>query len=202
MELPLPRRSSRTRRVVFGIKILGILTFLTTIGLIFGLTFHTVDLLGQIGAKVNSLKPSPRAQRSFKHPCGLTATSARAAGCVFDVMSMAWQAQECFDADLHESFMLEGPWEFYSSPDPSGRRMTEEEISEAGVVSWTTRRYFVTHCVYGWKAMHRAWQRGWRMDANLASIEHTELCSRVFMNTSVPLEMVTTRLHVDFPSCN
>jgi hypothetical protein len=111
------------------------------------------------------------------------------------------QSPECFDEDLHEEFMDLGPWDFYSDPSAT-QKLSYDQVSQKGQISWTDRRYFVIHCVYGWKAMHRAWQRGWRMDANLASMAHTELCSRVLENTSVPLDAMTTRIHVDFPSCN
>jgi hypothetical protein len=199
--LPL-HRIKRKRGRVFGIfKLLGAMVILAFIVLTFALSFHAVDLLGKIGHLIKEIKPSASHQRSYKYPCGETAAEAKAKGCIFDVMSMTWQSPECYDPDLAMEFADLGPWEFYT--DSSGaEKMSLEQISREGQISWTTRRYFVQHCIFGWKAMHRAWQRGWRMDSNLASIEHTELCSRVFANTSIPLDALTTRIHVDFPSCN
>jgi hypothetical protein len=191
-----PRRS----KLIRAAKVIGGLGLVAFIVLTFALSFHAVDLLGQIGHLINHPKP-PTQQRSYKYPCGLNAAEAQAKGCIFDVMSMAWQSPECFDEDLHAEFMELGPWEFYS--DPSATQMvTYDQVAQKGAVSWTTRRYLVIHCIYGWKAMHRAWARGWRMDSNLASDEHTAFCTSVFANTSVPMEAMTTRIHVDFPSCN
>ena len=200
--LPLPTRNQTKRRRLLGMcKVLTAILVLGFIVLTFALSFHAVDLLGQIGHKVTALKPASHGPRSYKYPCGTTASEAKAKGCIFDVMSMAWQSPECYDPDLAEEFMDLGPWEFYADQEGS-QMLSYEQVSQAGQISWTTRRYFVQHCIFGWKAMHRAWQRGWRMDANLASIAHTELCSRVFANTSIPLDAMSTRIHVDFPSCN
>jgi hypothetical protein len=191
----------RRRKLVKTAKIIGGLGLVAFIVLTFALSFHAVDLLGKIGALVKQPKPAPHGQRSFKYPCGLSAAEAKEKGCIFDVMSMAWQSPECFDEDLHAEFMDLGPWEFYA--DQAGTQMvTYDQVAQRGAISWTSREYLVIHCIYGWKAMHRAWQRGWRMDANLASIEHTEVCARVFANTSVPMDAMTTKIHVDFPSCN
>jgi hypothetical protein len=204
--LPMRQKSSRRRRAATLIKITSALVLIGFIVLTFGLSFHAVELLGKIGHMVkegNEAAAAPvfHGQRSYKYPCGQTASEAIEKGCIFDIMSMAWQSPECYDPDLAEEFADLGPWTFYSSPD--GRQILPyEQVSQTGQISWTTRRYFMQHCIFGWKAMHRAWQRGWRMDSNLASIEHTELCSRVLQNTSIPLDQITTRIHVDFPSCN
>jgi hypothetical protein len=204
--IPMTRQNHRRRRSVTLLRMLSAFVLVGFIVLTFGLSFHAVELLGKIGHMVKegneaATAPVSHGQRSYKYPCGQTAAEALEKGCIFDIMSMAWQSPECYDPDLAEEFADLGPWIFYSSQD--GRQILPyKQVSQTGQISWTTRRYFVQHCVYGWKAMHRAWQRGWRMDSNLASIEHTELCARVLQNTSVPLEEITTRIHVDFPSCN
>ncbi|KAE9992804.1 hypothetical protein EG327_007728 [Venturia inaequalis] len=199
--LPLHRsRNPRRENALRAAKVISALVLVAFIVLTFALSFHAVDLLGKIGHLINEPKPASH-QRSYKYPCGQTATEAKEKGCIFDIMSMAWQSPECFDEDLHEEFMDLGPWKFYSD-ETATHELTYEQVSQRGQISWAERRYFVVHCVYGWKAMHRAWQRAWRMDSNLASMAHTELCSRVLKNTSVPLDAMTTRIHVDFPSCN
>jgi hypothetical protein len=199
--LPLHRQqSSRGRRFCNVLKLFGGLLLIATIVFTFALSFHSVELLGKIGALVKQPKPASH-YRSYKFPCGQTAAEAREKGCLFDVMTMAWQSPECFDEDLNAEFMDLGPWNFYS--DQSGSRMMSyDEISERGVISWTDRRYFITHCVYAYKSLHRVWQRGWRTDSNSASTEHVELCARVLANQSIPLDALTTMIHVDFPSCN
>jgi hypothetical protein len=195
-------RSTRRRKLVFTLKLLGSLLLISFIVLTFALSFHAVDLLGKIGALVKQPKPASH-QRSFKYPCGETAAEAQAKGCVFDIMTMAWQSPECHDPDLYEEFMMQHPWETEFYADAQGTiPLSVEQISQEGQVSWTTRRYFVYHCVFAYKGLHRAWQRGWRIDSNSASSEHTEVCARVMRNTSIPMDALTTRIHVDFPSCN
>ena len=201
--LPIHRHQSPRRRKLFKFgKAFFSIIMVAFIVLTFALSFHAVDTLGKLGVLINrKVKPPSHGQRSYKYPCGRTAQEAQAAGCIFDVMSMAWQSPECLDSDLHDEFMDLGPWKFYSDASAT-TELSYEQVSQKGQISWTDRRYFVIHCIYGWKAMHRAWQRGWRMDSNLADFEHTELCSRVFHNTSIPMDAMTTRIHVDFPSCN
>ncbi|TID16016.1 Major facilitator superfamily transporter [Venturia nashicola] len=199
--LPLHRTySPRRSNAIKAAKIFSALILVAFIVLTFALSFHTVDLLGKIGHLIKEPKPASH-QRSYKYPCGQTAAEAKEKGCIFDIMSMAWQSPECFDEDLNAEFMDLGPWKFYSD-ETATHELSYEQVSQKGQISWAERRYFVTHCIYGWKAMHRAWQRAWRMDSNLASMAHTELCSRVLGNTSVPLNAMTTKIHVDFPSCN
>jgi hypothetical protein len=199
--LPLSHHPRRRRRNLSTVlKVLSALILSAFVILTFALSFHAVELLGKIGALVKHPKPTSH-YRSYKFPCGETSAEAQAKGCVFDVMTMAWQSPECFDEDLNEEFMAQGPWDFYA--DQTGAmKLSYEQVAQKGQVSWTTRRYFVLHCVYAYKGLHRVWQRGWRLDSNSASAEHTEVCARVLANASMDLDALTTRIHVDFPSCN
>src|ERR1700712_3744282 len=118
--LPLHRSaaSRRHRRYITLAKLLSGVVLVAFIVLPFALSFHTVELLGKIGALVKTPKPSA-GQRSYKFPCGNTASEAAAKGCIFDIMSMAWQSPECYDEDLAAEFADLGPWEFYSDPQQS-----------------------------------------------------------------------------------
>ncbi|KAL7778433.1 hypothetical protein CFE70_007933 [Pyrenophora teres f. teres 0-1] len=141
--------------------------------------------------------------------CGNSPTEAEAAGCVFDLMTVSWLPLECYDGELTTKFMEEEPWNFYLSNSTRPEALPEERtqipslktISKTTELMWTDRRFHVFHCIYGWKMMHRAIERGWKMESSLATYHHTEHCSDTLANTSVPLESVVTRVEISYPAC-
>ncbi|KAE9975512.1 hypothetical protein BLS_002566 [Venturia inaequalis] len=140
--LPLHRsRNPRRENALRAAKVISALVLVAFIVLTFALSFHAVDLLGKIGHLINEPKPASH-QRSYKYPCGQTATEAKEKGCIFDIMSMAWQSPECFDEDLHEEFMDLGPWKFYSD-ETATHELTYEQVSQRGQISWAERRFSI-----------------------------------------------------------
>lgn len=141
--------------------------------------------------------------------CGNSPEEAEAAGCVFDLMTVSWLPLECYDGELTTQFMEEGPWDFYLSNSTRPEALPEERvkipsleaISKTTELMWTDRRFHVFHCIYGWKMMHRAIERGWKMESSLATYHHTEHCSDTLANTSVPLSSVITRVELSYPAC-
>lgn len=49
--------------------------------------------------------------------------------------------------------------------------------------------------------MHRAIERGWKMESSLVTYHHTEHCLDTLANTSVPLNEVITRVEILYPAC-
>jgi hypothetical protein len=141
--------------------------------------------------------------------CGKSLAEAEAAGCVFDLMTVSWLPLECYDGELTKKFMEEGPWDFYLSNSTRPEALPEERvkipsleaISKTTDLMWTDRRFHVFHCIYGWKMMHRAIERGWKMESSLATYHHTEHCADTLANTSVPLTSVITRVELSYPAC-
>ena len=136
-------------------------------------------------------------------PCGNDAATARANGCIFDLLTLAWLAPECYDADLSEEFLEEASESFYYDEDAQHSIPDYETLSErpVGEVSWTTRKYHIYHCSYGWRLMHRALERGGMLESGLSSYHHTEHCTDTLMNTSVPMDAVITRVEISYPDC-
>ncbi|KZF21982.1 hypothetical protein L228DRAFT_247592 [Xylona heveae TC161] len=136
-------------------------------------------------------------------PCGTDATTARANGCIFDLLTLAWLAPACYDADLSEEFLEVASEPFYYDSDAQQPIENYEILSErpVGETSWTTRKYHIYHCSYGWRLMHRALERGGIVESGLSSYHHTEHCTDTLMNTSVPMESVITRAEISFPDC-
>ncbi|KAL1640936.1 hypothetical protein SLS58_006552 [Diplodia intermedia] len=142
-------------------------------------------------------------------PCGSSPAEAEAAGCIFDVMTVSWLPAECYDGELTAQFIEDGPWTFYLSNStlPEAPPHEREAIPSLDAVGrttelmWTDRRFHVYHCIYGWKMMHRAVERGWKMESSLASYHHTEHCADTLANTTVPMDAVITRVDLSYPAC-
>lgn len=136
-------------------------------------------------------------------PCGNDAVTARANGCIFDLLTLAWLAPECYDADLSAEFLEDAPETFYYDEDAQRPIESYEALSERplGEFSWTTRKYHIYHCSYGWRLMHRALERGGMVESGLSSYHHTEHCADTLMNTSVPMDAVITRVEISYPDC-
>ena len=161
----------------------------------------------------SSLNPVPNQVSNLQKPdtftCGTTADEARALGCQWDIMTLSWVHPDCFDAELTREFEELGPWQFYWSSTP-GKETPEPEmlspippelVNEQKERMWTDRRYHIIHCIYTWKLMHRAMERGWKIQGELASYHHTEHCSQALANTSVPMDAIITKANVQFPTC-
>ncbi|KAF9641101.1 hypothetical protein BFW01_g460 [Lasiodiplodia theobromae] len=142
-------------------------------------------------------------------PCGSSPAEAKAAGCVFDLMTVSWLPLDCYDSELTARFMDEWPWKFYLSnstlpeapPESREQIPSLEAISTTTELMWTDRRFHIYHCIYGWKMMHRAVERGWKMESSLTSYHHTEHCSDTLANTTVPMDTIVTRVEISYPAC-
>jgi hypothetical protein len=134
-------------------------------------------------------------------PCGTTATTARASGCIFDLLTLSWLAPQCYDADLSAEFLEVASEPFYYDMEATRQIPDYETLSERTEESFTTRRYHIFHCSYGWRMMHRALERGRVLESGLSGYHHTEHCTRALMNTSIPLGAVVTTVSIEFPDC-
>ena len=134
-------------------------------------------------------------------PCGTTAEEARANGCIFDLLTLAWLAPACYEKDLSEEFLEVASEPFYY--DIEGKHQIEnyEILSERTEPSWTTRRYHIYHCSYGWRLMHKMIEQGRMLESGLSSYHHTEHCTDTLMNQTVPMEDVITRIIIMYPDC-
>ncbi|XPS73895.1 hypothetical protein M3J09_006027 [Ascochyta lentis] len=200
---------------------LSLLTFGAILLLLLSLCILTTLILPRVLPKTSLFCDTPsqghtqalQAPAGYKagttQPCGNSSSEAEAAGCVFDLMTVSWLPLECYDSELTAQFMEEGPWVFYLSNSTRPEALPEEReqipsleaISKTTELMWTDRRFHVYHCIYGWKMMHRAIERGWKMESSLATYHHTEHCSDTLANTTVPMEAVITRVDISYPAC-
>lgn len=208
-------------RYALVVTVFSLLAFAAVLLLLLSLCILTTLVLSRILPKLSLScdTPSQEHAQALQAPagyktgtaqlCGNSPSEAKAAGCVFDLMTMAWLPMECYDSELTAQFMEEGPWTFYLSNSTRPEALPEEReqipsleaISKTTELMWTDRRFHIYHCIYGWKMMHRAIERGWKMESSLATYHHTEHCSDTLANTTVPMEAVITRVDLSYPAC-
>jgi hypothetical protein len=137
-------------------------------------------------------------------------------------MNFAWEHPDCYDADLTREFEELGPWNFYhslreSTEIPEAHMLSlipDDQVGDHLELMWTVRRYHTMHCIYVAKLLHRAVDRGWKVQGKLASYNHTEHCSLSLSNkdkealiwmeryhTIVPVDAIVTKAAVQFPTC-
>ncbi|KAI1535465.1 hypothetical protein A1F96_10295 [Pyrenophora tritici-repentis] len=184
--------------LIYGIALLLLLSLAILLALILPRILPKLGLSCEASSQGHSqgLQASAGYKAGTAKLCGSSPAEAEAAGCVFDLMTVSWLPLECYDGELTTKFMEEGPWNFYLSNSTRPEALPEERtkipsleaISKTTELMWTDRRFHVFHCIYGWKMMHRAIERGWKMESSLATYHHTEHCSDTLANTSVPLE--------------
>ena len=221
IEQPAQFQSNKKARNALVITALSILAFGVVLFLLLSLAILLALILPHVIPQFSSScdtssqehSQASQAPSGFKagtaQLCGKSPEEAEAAGCVFDLMTVSWLPLECYDGELTTQFMEEGPWDFYLSNSTRPEALPEERvkipsveaISKTTELMWTDRRFHVLHCIYNWKMMHRAIERGWKMESSLATYHHTEHCASTLANTSVPLASVVTRVELSYPAC-
>ncbi|KAJ0133788.1 hypothetical protein CTA2_2527, partial [Colletotrichum tanaceti] len=116
-------------------------------------------------------------------------SQARAAGCLFDLVSFNWLPPPCHDAELAASFEAElleaGHLAWYE--DPRGDRPVPRARVASGDVSgvYVSLGYHLRHCTAMWRRMHRALMQGGgglgRVDGYIWSYHHTRHCEEMLL---------------------
>jgi hypothetical protein len=216
--IPRYRKNRRTLRLkIIGLSLcLGSLILVFLVLATFGIILHSfITHIYPAGESCSNslLNPVPNQVSNLQKPgtftCGTTGDEARALGCQWDILTLAWEHPDYFDPEMTREFEALGPWQFYWSSRP-GKEVPEPEmlspippelVSEQTQRIWTDMRHHIMHCIYTWKMMHRAVERGWKMQDKLASYYHIEHCSQLLANTSVPMDAIITNLYVHFSAC-
>ena len=134
--------------------------------------------------------------------CGSSIKEAQELGCSWDLLSASWLRPECLDRELTDSFRAEEDWPYFA--DREGKFPLEEKDLQwrvgEGMNYFTTLKYHRTHCSYQWRKMHRAMERGTRIENGLASYHHTLHCGFVFLQDG-QLDELLTEISVEFMRC-
>ncbi|KAI8626502.1 hypothetical protein F5Y19DRAFT_488049 [Xylariaceae sp. FL1651] len=96
--------------------------------------------------------------------CGNSVASARAAGCIFDILAAAWLPPHCIDADLTAEFEAsgdepDGSWKYWLD-----RNHTQEiDVLELGDHAddpdfrfYNNPEWHTVHCLFYWRKQQRA----------------------------------------------
>jgi hypothetical protein len=138
-----------------------------------------------------------RAHQTLWSSCGSSSNSACERNCSFDLISISWQTPECYDAPLASEFVARNAWNFYTEAHgnvtvPFSHALKGEQNL------WVDWNYHITHCLFMWRQMPRAYERGW-IDAHLRSYNHTLHCQKKILEEGVEPDAVNTTVNVIYP---
>ncbi|QSZ35103.1 hypothetical protein DSL72_007967 [Monilinia vaccinii-corymbosi] len=197
------RRTFRAPRVELSLQI-GTFMFTTIILVLYIINGSTKFYNGHSQTGDGSILKGMSRINPIGHrrqPCGLDSDTAKANGCVFDLLTMAWLHPECYDEELSREFLEVASEPFFYDKEATKPLKDYKELSEVKVLVWTSRKYHIYHCSYGWRYQHRALLRGGVIESGLAGYHHTEHCTDQLMNQTAAFETIMTRITIDFPDC-
>jgi hypothetical protein len=118
--------------------------------------------------------------------CGNSSEEARARGCTFDQLTVAWLPSACPRYGNDEYLSL-GPWtywkDFYGKEAIAG----EDELVHMGEEDeyWSTQAEHMAHCAYMLLRVHKTSLDGGRQDWMTANATHTEHCIMALLNAGL-----------------
>ena len=145
---------------------------------------------------------NPNTDDNILHNCGGTVAEAQKLGCKWDLLAASWLPPACIDEELTNDFRDEGPWQYFADKDGREELFEPELQYRVGPNDryYTTLKYHRVHCNYQWRKMHRALQRGTRIESGLAKYHHTQHCGFVGLQEA-DLQDLTTIISVEFMDC-
>ncbi|KAH8819352.1 hypothetical protein F5884DRAFT_760320 [Xylogone sp. PMI_703] len=115
--------------------------------------------------------------------CGHSIVEAKALGCSYDALAIAWTPPECTDRELTDEFMHAGPgpdgrWAYYA--DRNGTiPLTDYEVSmfsDTNNFFYASHEWHLVHCNFSWRKLFRSQMNGVVMDKQKLSLEHISHC--------------------------
>lgn len=132
--------------------------------------------------------------------CGSTIQEARAKGCVYDVVLVAWLQPDCFDSELHEAYLSDHDYPFWLDRSLETPTTLEEVRLGNHDTVYSSAEFHLAHCAYFMEQSVRGFRNGRMVDNITLDNEHTEHCARSLRDQWLP-EMGFSPLHMDFHSC-
>ncbi|PSS28069.1 hypothetical protein M430DRAFT_113475, partial [Amorphotheca resinae ATCC 22711] len=113
---------------------------------------------------------------------GTTVVEAKARGCIFTPLAIAWLPPQCLDMELADEFDQIGPeggWPYYA--DLNGTiPLTREEVGAIadipGGVFYTTQEWHIMHCMYTWRKHYRSKFTGVTIEQRSNGLKHIHHC--------------------------
>ena len=196
----LESRHKHGSRILLSIGTL--ITWIIVVVEILFIELHSNNALQSVKQPVTQTAMNPVSiSKALWDDCGLSPEVARSRGCLFDILSFAWQTPQCYDEDVIRDFLNVKEWDFYA--DESGNHQVEIGELENDVhgqvhVAWD---FHVMHCIYMRRQMLRSILDGRAMDSHLNSYHHTRHCVGTILDREIDLENLHTAAPVIYPSC-
>ncbi|KAE9579249.1 hypothetical protein CGCF415_v002387 [Colletotrichum fructicola] len=144
-------------------------------------------------------------------PCGATPSAARAAGCLFDLISFNWLPLACHDAALAATFEAElraaGELAWYRDMNRTAPLTREQIMTGEYTGVYVSLAYHLRHCTAMWRRMHRALIQGGgglgRVDSYIWGYHHTLHCEETLLGrrNEMEAEVFTTEVRIKYPDC-
>ena len=132
--------------------------------------------------------------------CGDSPSEARQRGCTFDLANFSWQFDPCMDHELSEEFTTAYDWKYFADEDLAIQ--VPLEVVQQGLndmyVSWGCH---ITHCLFSWRQMNRAFNSNRRLNADISNFNHTLHCEARFLNRTADFQDFNTMVKVNYPPC-
>ncbi|KAJ0283315.1 hypothetical protein COL940_004661 [Colletotrichum noveboracense] len=144
-------------------------------------------------------------------PCGATPSAARAAGCLFDIISFNWLPPACHDAALASTFEAElraaGELAWYRDMNRTAPLTRDQIMTGEYTGVYVSLAYHLRHCTAMWRRMHRALMQGGgglgRVDSYIWGYHHTLHCEETLLGhrNETEAEVFTTEVRIKYPDC-
>ncbi|KAF4906801.1 hypothetical protein CGCVW01_v012753 [Colletotrichum viniferum] len=144
-------------------------------------------------------------------PCGATPSAARAAGCLFDLISFNWLPPACHDAALASTFEAElraaGDLAWYRDMNRTAPLTRDQIMTGEYTGVYVSLAYHLRHCTAMWRRMHRALMQGGgglgRVDSYIWGYHHTLHCEETLLGhrNETEAEVFTTEVRIKYPDC-
>ncbi|KAF4847493.1 hypothetical protein CGCSCA4_v005603 [Colletotrichum siamense] len=216
---PLPPSHRKHRQYTLSLPLL-ILTISTSLLLGISSTLALQTLLSPSPStpstrNANTLaSPSPSDLNTtylLPFPCGATPSAARAAGCLFDLISFNWLPPACHDAALASTFEAElraaGELAWYRDMNRTAPLTRDQIMTGEYTGVYVSLAHHLRHCTAMWRRMHRALMQGGgglgRVDSYIWGYHHTLHCEETLLGrrNETEAEVFTTEVRIKYPDC-
>ena len=116
----------------------------------------TVGIAISVSLSTGGHQTAPLKVNVLRRPCGDTPDAARAAGCVFDIVSFCFLHPRCHDFELAAEFAAVEPWQWFRERSNESDTIPREQVLAGQFnVSFVEYRYHIEHCLFMWRKLHR-----------------------------------------------
>lgn len=133
--------------------------------------------------------------------CGSNSQQASDRGCHFDLMSFSWLPDECYDKELIQEFDSLQDWHWFGNPEGTHQISRSQVLLGEVDALFVSFEYHRAHCVFMWKKLHRALERGGFVDSYISNYNHTSHCGHMLLMEVEDSLALNTQILRKFPTC-